>query len=190
MPVHFCDSCGERENGGIRSIGYIAKAIIEAARLENGDIDPAKVQTITWFNENITAGEIIIVPKTRGTFDGGAAITGAGYGDDGDEVTTGKNFSLVANDPDHKANEEFWNAMEKRTGAYHAIWRTGSQFRISDTPVNISVADPVEEGTETEVAWQVTTTWKQTRRRTVQVFDLAPVREIFECFEVTEDPEA
>jgi hypothetical protein len=103
------------------------------------------------------------------------------------EITTGKNFSLVANDPDHKANDEFWNSIEKQPGEFHAIWRTGSQLRISDTPVSTSVADPVEEGTDTEVTWQATITWRQTRRRTVQIFDVAPVREIFECFEVTDD---
>jgi hypothetical protein len=183
IPAHLCNACTKTEKGGVRGVAYIQKILIDAVRnAETGLINKTNVELLTWWNTNIENGKIIIVPQTRGTFDGGSPQTGAGYGDT-KEITIAKNFTLVSHDPDHKDNEEFYAALSNAPGAYHVAWRTGTELRISDTPVNIDVVDNTEEDVDSVVDWAATATWTQSRK-TVQVFDVTPVKQLFNCFEV------
>jgi hypothetical protein len=186
IPVHTCKPCIKNEKGGVRGVAYIENDYLELARDATSKlIEKTSVETLEWWNTGILEGKIIVVPKTRGTFDGGSPQTGSGYGDV-KEITIAKNFTLVANDPDHKDNEEFYEALASSPGAYHVAWRTESELRISDTPVNVDVVDNTEEDIDSVVDWAATSTWTQSRK-TVQVFDITPVKTIFNCFEVEDD---
>jgi len=182
IPAHLCNPCIETEAGGVRGAAYIQESYIP--RDENEVIDGSIVETLEWWNTGITTGKIIVIPKTRGTFDGGSPITGSGYGDVA-EIVTGKTFTLVVNDPDHKENEAFYAALGNATGSYNVAWRTNTELRISDKTVNIDAVDNTEEDVNSKVEWTATVTWSQ-KRKTVQIFDLEPVKQIFNCFEVTE----
>ena len=133
-PVHFCNPCTEWEKGRVRSIALIDKSII--VRDADGDIAADTIGTLTWWNTNVLAGKILVIPETSGSFDGGAANAVAGYGDI-KELTASKTFTLTANDPNHKENADFWNQVEKAVGQYHAAWRTGSELRVSDEAVSV-----------------------------------------------------
>jgi hypothetical protein len=186
IPEHLCNPCIKNEKGGVRGVAYIEKSLIDAARdSTTGLIKKTVVEVLTWWNTGAESGKIIVVPKTRGTFDGGSPQTGSGYGDV-KEITIAKNFTLVAYDPDHKDNESFYEALANAPGAYHVAWRTGSELRISDEPVSIDVVDNTEEDVDSVVDWAATSTWTQSRK-TVQIFDLEPVKPIFSCFEVAEE---
>jgi hypothetical protein len=182
IPAHLCNACTKPEKGGVRGVAYIEKAYLDVARLVDGTFDKAKVENLSWWNTGVLNGSIIIIPKTRGTFDGGSPQTGSGFGDIS-EITTGKIFTLVANDPDHKDNEAFYAALSDAPGAYHMAWRTDTELRISDAPVSIDAGDSTEEDINSQVTWAVTATWTQSRK-TVQVFDVTPVKQLFNCFEV------
>jgi hypothetical protein len=181
----LCNACTDPEQGGVRGVAYIEKSYVDAARTADGLIDKLNVEMLAWWNTGVLSGKIIIVPRTRGTFDGGSPVTGAGYGDIA-EITTGKNFTLVANDPDHKENEEFYSALANAPGAYHVAWRTNTELRISDKPVNIDPVDNTEEDISSQVFWAATATWQQSRK-TVQIFDVEPIKQLFNCFEVEDE---
>jgi len=180
VPAHICNACIEVEQGGIRGAAYILAQYVPFT--PSGLIDRALVETESWWETGIENGGIHVIPKTRGTFDGGSPVTGAGFGDLS-EIVTGKTFTLTVIDPDHKENEEFYAAMANAPGSYHVAWRTGSELRVSEKAVNIDPVDAVEEDVNSQVVWTANITWNQ-KRKTVQIFDLAPVKKIFECFEV------
>jgi hypothetical protein len=182
IPAHLCNACTKPEKGGVRGVAYIEKSYLDAARLSSGLFEKSDVESLEWWNTGVLNGNIIIIPKTRGTFDGGSPQTGSGFGDIS-EITTGKIFTLVANDPDHKDNEAFYAALSDAPGAYYLAWRTDTELRISDAPVSIDAGDSTEEDINSQVTWAVTATWTQSRK-TVQVFDVTPIKQLFNCFEV------
>ena len=185
IPAHFCNPCLDIEQGGVRGAAYISTAYLEStnAITPAGLIDRNMVEDPVWWENGITSGAIFVIPKTRGTFDGGSPSESAGFGDLS-TITTGKTYTLVINDPDHRDNEEFYAAIANAPGSYHIAWRTGSQLRVSEKAVNIDPTDPIEEDPNSQVVWTSNVTWDQ-RRKTVQIFDLSPVKQIFTCFEVT-----
>ena len=72
LPVHTCNDCGvplNGEMGRIRSMAIIQKDYA---------LDPTSLSSWT---TGITSGDIIIIPETTGSFDGGKAKKGPGYGD-------------------------------------------------------------------------------------------------------------
>jgi hypothetical protein len=169
------------ENGGVRAVGFIVADYVPFTG--TGLINKAIVETDDYWETGITDGKIHIIANTRGTYDGGSAVTTPGWGDV-KEVVLGKNMTLVFNDRDHKQNEEFYAAMANAPGVYHAAWRTDRELRISETPVNIDPVDNTEEGVDSVVAWACTVTWTQ-KRKTVQIFDLTPeIKKMFSCFEL------
>jgi hypothetical protein len=174
IPQHVCDDCVGGESGGIRSIALIQK-----------DFNLTNITTAAAWLAGIESGDIIIVPSTRGTFDGGSAVTAAGYGDLA-QVTTGYNFTLTARDPSYKQNQTFWNLIKGRKDLKVA-YRTKSLIHISDVPASITPTNPVEEGLETVVDWQVTFTW--TSANLPEPYDAtALLIEVFSCFEVEAEP--
>jgi hypothetical protein len=180
IPAHVCNGCIKTEQGGVRGAAFILASHIP--RDVNGLISQ-QVEDFSWWESGINNGEIHVVPKTRGTFDGGSPTTSPGYGNLA-EITTGKIFTAVMSDPDHRENEAFYEAMANAPGAYHFAWRTGNELRISDTTVNIDPVDNTEEDVNSQVVWGVTITWSQDRK-TVQIFNLN--KEIFKCFDQSGD---
>jgi hypothetical protein len=149
------------------------------------DYNLANIETPADWLAGITAGKIIVVPATRGTFDGGSAVTGSGYGEHA-QTTTGYTFTLAARDPAYKQNKSFWNVIGKRKDL-RVAFRTATAVHISDVPVSITPTNPVEEGLDTAVDWQISFTW--TSPDLPEPYDAKSLMStVFTCFEVTEDP--
>ena len=180
IPSHFCNPCLEVEQGGLRGGAFILSSYIPRA---SGDSISNEVEDFSWWETGINEGKIHVIPKTRGTFDGGSPTESPGYGDLS-TIVTGKTFSVVMNDPDHRDNEEFYAAIANAPGSYNFAWRTGTELRISDTGVNIDPTDPIEEDPNSQVVWTVNITWNQ-KRKTVQIFNLD--NKVFSCFDSTGD---
>ena len=154
IPDYICNPCGEPEMGGVRGVAYIDKSL-KSLLIETN------LKDIGWWATQINSGLIHVIPSTRGTFDGGAKITTGGFGDE-KETITGKNFTLVMNDRNHKENQPFYQALENNFKNYIPAFRTGSELRVArDVLTGLEVKDNVEEDVESSVLWNATATWKQ-----------------------------
>src|SRR6187549_2052815 len=111
IPDHFCDPCETIEQGRIRSAAFIKDTFAFS--------DPTNP---TEWTTGINAGDIIIIPQTKGTFDGGAEVESPGYGDQSTRLT-GYNFQLQYQDPNYRQNCNFYNTL-KNSRAYKVAYRT------------------------------------------------------------------
>jgi len=146
VPDHICDSCEEIELGGIRSIFYLKNT--------RSILDPSN--PLEW-QEAFAAGDLIIIPATKGTFDGGAEVLAPGYGDQVERLT-GYNFALDYQDPNYRQNCGFYNAIKNSRG-YKAGYRTETQIHLIETTVQAIPKNPVQEDKTTEVVWAVQLRW-------------------------------
>ncbi|MBA4168749.1 MAG: hypothetical protein H0X41_14585 [Chitinophagaceae bacterium] len=169
VPEHICDPCGKKEQGRVRSIAYIHSSV--------AFINPSS--PVEW-RAGILSGKIIIIPKVIGSYDGGAEVESAGYGDQSTELT-GYNHSLNFKDPNYSTNADFYNAL-KRSRSYNIAWRTSSQTHISNGIVSAIPKNPVTEDLTSAVVWDVTNKWAS--EELSEPFDTPPG--IFdECFAVS-----
>ena len=178
IPAHICNPCIDFERGRVRSVSFVEDSLFTIT--DSGLINKAQVEMPSFWEEGIENEKVHVIPKTRGTFDGGSAVTAPGHGDV-KEIVTGKTFTLVFNDPDHRENEVFYAAIANAPGVYRVAWRTDTELRISGATVSIDPVDNTEDDPDSAVEWACTVTWSQ-KRKTVQIFDLAPVKQIFNCF--------
>lgn len=146
IPDYICDPCVETEKGRIRSIAFIKNSFAFT-----DPTSPAEWQA------GFAAGDIIIIPFTKGTFDGGSEVESAGYGDLATKLT-GYNFQLQYQDPNYRTNCEFYNAI-KRSSNYRVAYRTETQIHISNNPVQVIPKNPVQDDITTEVVWDVLVKW-------------------------------
>lgn len=146
VPDHICDPCEVIEGGRVRSMAFIKSTF--------AFVDPSNP---TEWEAGFASGDIILIPQTKGTFDGGAEVESPGYGD---QVTrlTGYNFQLQYQDPNYKLNCSFYNTL-KNSRAYKAAYRTETQIHIIDTTVQVIPKNPVQEDTNSEVVWDVLVKW-------------------------------
>jgi len=168
VPDHYCNPCGSRENGRVRSVAFIADDFTFT--------DPTnRTEWIT----GIQAKKIIIIPQTNGSFDGGAEVEIPGYGDQVSSLV-GYNFTLTYNDPNYALNADFYNGI-KNSRSYKIAYRTSSQIHLSQVNVQVIPKNPVAEDITSEVVWNVTVKWAD---------DDLPIpyttpTSIFECFDYT-----
>lgn len=146
IPDHICDNCGDIELGGIRSVGYLRNT----AAISDPS-DPTEWEAL------FAAGDLILIPETKGTFDGGSPVFAPGYGDQQQRLV-GYNFTLTYQDPNYKQNCDFYNAMKFSRG-WKFVYRTETQIHIVDYTVQATPTNPVEEDKTTEVTWNVSVTW-------------------------------
>lgn len=146
VPDHICDPCEEIEQGRIRSVAFFKSTFAFT-----DPSDPTEWET------GFAAGDIILIPQTKGTFDGGAEVEAPGYGD---QVTrlTGYNFQLQYQDPNYKQNCNFYNTL-KNSRQYKAAYRTETQIHIIDATVQVIPKNPVQEDPTTEVVWDILVKW-------------------------------
>lgn len=163
---HFCNDCETPEHGRIRSVAFIKDSFAFT--------DPTSP---TEWRNGIQSKEIIIIPKTNGSFDGGSEVEGPGYGDQSSKLI-GFNFQAVYNDPNYKENADFYNAL-KRSKNYRFAYRTESQIHITDNTVSVIPKNPVGEDLTSEVTWNVTVKWSDSDLPVP--FDVPAG--IFDCFD-------
>lgn len=167
---HFCSDCPTPEHGRVRSVAFI-KSGFEF-------IDPTDP---TEWTTGIGNKDIIIIPATNGSFDGGSEVEGPGYGDQQSKLV-GYNFQLTYNDPDYKTNASFYNAI-KNSRNYRLAYRTETQVHITENTVSVIPKNPVAEDLTSEVVWNVLVKWSE--GDLPEPFDMP--EGVFSCFDYTGD---
>lgn len=146
VPDHICDPCEDIEQGRIRSMAFIKKTFVF--------IDESNP---TEWEVGFAAGDIILIPQTKGTYDGGSEVLAPGYGDQAERFT-GFNHQLQFQDPNYAQNCAFYNTL-KRSRQYKAAYRTSSKIHIIDATVQVIPKNPVQEDINSEVVWDVIVKW-------------------------------
>lgn len=165
---HECDPCPRGEEGGVRAMFFRKKSVTFDYA------DPA-----AW-EAQILAGNVVIIPMTRGTYDGGSPVYGPGYGSQAQRLT-GTEYKINYFDPNWDDNETFYGTIQ-----FSSNWSAGfvgkTKLRVFTEAATVFGKDPVEEGLTTEVVWNVDVTITQ---KTKPVLYDIPVG-IFECFDITD----
>lgn len=171
--VHECEPCN-RELGRIRGV-ILFKGDQDMDKLEaalKGDDATAAQKFI---EDAVVAGSAHIISETTGTFDGGSAQTGDGYGDEETRLL-GWLYTLTFNDPSYANNVDFWELAEKMH--WKILWRTETLAHIVSKPATLQAINPIEADLTSNVVWQVTATWKDKNKPRV-----APLEHIAKYFE-------
>lgn len=170
--VHFCHDCPEGINveyARVRSAGFIKKTYLD-------ELIAAPITLATW-TDGITAGDIIMMPETSGSFDPGTAKENKGYGNR--KVTYGaRTMKLVFNDPDYYENYEFYNELSGRVDLV-PFYRTSSLVHIFDTECSVTANDPVADDIEEVVVWNVTC--DVVSKNLPTKYPIADIEEAFTC---------
>jgi len=181
IPEYICDPCGEGEMGRVRGAAFVDKSLLP-------ELIKTNIENITWWEQQVNAGLINVIPSIRGTYDGGAPNTVTGFGDS-KEKTTSKTHTVVFNDQNHKENQLFYQFLENNYKRYILAFRTGSELRVATNNLSSFVAaDNVEDDIDSNVLWNCTTTWQQKAPNTlIPIFDLVDdVKDLFSnCLETT-----
>jgi hypothetical protein len=148
VPDHYCNPCDVIEHGRVRSVAFIAKDFVFT--------DPTDP---TEWEAGIADKKIIVIPDVNGSFDGGAPVENAGYGDQQTKLV-GYNFSLTFRDPNYKNNADFYNAL-KLSRNYRFGYRTETQVHLTENTVTVVPKNPVGEDLTSEVVWDVEVKWSE-----------------------------
>lgn len=183
IPDYMCEPCDVVEKGRVRGIFLLHKSIYADAETVATPGTAKNIEKKAWWETQVEAGLIIIVPKTRGTYDGGTQNKVTGFGDKKEQVAS-KTHSVTFFDKNHSANEEFYASIEDGCENYHMGWRTETEIRLGRTPMTgFEAKDPVEEDTESILTWQGIASWVQSVKKTVPIYSLGEVKEVFNCIE-------
>lgn len=167
--VHECDPCN-RELGRVRSVLLIRSKqyLDDLVDLIKADVANHSAETekavVDEFEKLIEGGDLHLISETTGTFDGGSAQTGDGYGDE-DSRLLGYQKTLTYKDPSYANNGDFYEAIEKEK--WYIGWRTETLLHFADKPASFQAIDPVEEDLTSAVVWNVTATWKTKKKETL-----------------------
>jgi len=168
--VHVCDACETPELGRVRSFCLVKKGTVIAI--------PFALEAWT---AAVESGNIIIIPNSSGTFDGGTPKVGNGYGDE-KERKLGDDYVLAVKDPAYAANVDFWQAAELET--WNICFRTETLLHYVNSDVKVTAKAPVEDDVESEIVWNVEAKWFSKNKP--KASPSTPLVTLFKCFEVTE----
>jgi len=168
--VYTCDPCNVTELGGIRSLMLVKKGTTIAVPL-----------TLNAVTAQVESGDVIILPATRGTFDGGAPKMVAGFGNR-KERRIGADYVLQAKAPTYADNAIFMEAVEN-VQDWNLAFATENQLHIVSADVSITTKAPVEEGLDTDVLWNLECKWYSKTKPVLT--PIAPIVTLLKCFEIT-----
>lgn len=162
---HWCDPCDEGEGDGVRSIFLYKDGTFSAT------------PTTQEFRDGVTNGNIVIIPETRGTFDGGAPTYGKGFGD---RTTTfeSADYKLTYTDPNYYRNRSYYNSAQSQT-QWNIGWRSETLIHLSEKKVTMFGKDPHTDDNKKKIYWEVETTW--TSKNKPLLFPTPS--DVFECFQ-------
>jgi hypothetical protein len=146
IPDHIADNCpGAIEHARARSVGFVHTSYLDVLKLDPTD-------EATWV-AGIDEKQIIIIPDTTGTYDGGTPVDGPGYGD---LETSLAGYRHVVNykDPNYRENVDFYNAIKYSRSWVPAI-RLETQTILFDKPAVIIPKTPVTENLTDDVVVDV-----------------------------------
>ena len=144
---HYCDPCEDVEQGRVRSVAFIKTTFTFT--------DPS--DPLEW-EAGFASGDIILIPQTRGNFDGGTEVESTGFGNQATRLT-GYNFQVQFQDPNYKQNCAFYNAL-KKSRQYKFAYRTSTQIHMVDYTVQAIPKNPVQDDLATDVVWDVLVKWQ------------------------------
>lgn len=147
IPEHLCDPCVAKELGGVRTVLFIESNFVF--------VNPSSASE---WNNGILARNIIIIPETYGTFDGGAPQESQGFGDNPTSLD-GYDYTINFFDPNFIGNCDFYNTIKNDRNGFNVAWRTGSQIWLSDKTVTIIPKSPVAVDVKSKVLWDVMVKW-------------------------------
>lgn len=181
-PAYACDPCSDGEKGRVSGVVLFDKSIKD-------DLTQANLILMSWWEAQLAASTVRIIPSVRGTYDGGTNKTVTGFGRLAEKIT-GKEHVLVWNDKNHTTNHAFYSYLEENLKNFILGWVTENELRIANAPLTkFEVKDPVEEDVDSIVVWQSTATWTQKNPNIPQIFDLTEhddVKELFDnCIDTT-----
>lgn len=171
--VHQCDPCDTPELGRVRSLVLIKK----------GTAIKLPFEAEEWRNA-IESGQIVIIPKTVGSFDGGTPKVGDGYGDE-QERKLGDDYILSVKDPNYKDNKDFWQAAEGEV--WNIAFRSETMLHYVKADCKLTAKAPIEEGLDTRVVWNIEVKWFSSTKP--EASEVEPIRELFSCYEVVDNGE-
>jgi len=150
LAPYTCVDCIDAiEHGRIGQGAFIKKSYVDQLL-----VDP---ETAATWDAGITAGDIVISPNLRGTYDGGAPVQVNGYGRV-DQKTTGYKFTAQIHDPVYADNYDFYKSLAGNSGL-HFAFLTETQARITEVPVNVTPKDPITDVLDDAVEWVSDITW-------------------------------
>ena len=164
IPDYNCNTCEIPELGVVRGLALVKKDYVFT--------DPSNA---TEWTTAITDGNVLVVPETAGSMDS-SPLYGKGYGGQKQRLI-GDEYTLNAIAGNYKANCGFWNTV-KFANIFKLAFVTESLVHVTDVPVSISPKAPIQDDSNTEVAWNIEFTW--TSRYSACPFD-KPAG-IFDCF--------
>ena len=166
--THVCDPCDTPEMGRVRSLILIKKGTTIEFPLVKTDWQTA-----------IEAGDIIIIPRTIGSFDGGTPVVGDGYGNE-TERKLADDYVLSVRDPNFADNVDFWENAEKEV--WNVAWITETKLHYANADVRLTAKAPVEEGLDTRVVWNVELKWRSQSKPKVVAYDT--IADYLKCFDI------
>lgn len=146
IPAYSCNPCPAYEYGRVRSIAYVKNSYTF--------IDPTN--SAEW-TAAIASGDVIVVWKTQGAYDGGSTQELTGFGDS-ISVNGNTTHVLTYKDPNYTENCDFYNAI-KGSSDYYIAFRTSSQVHFSNAPVTITPKNPIADDINSVVVWDVQVKW-------------------------------
>lgn len=144
--THTCDECEDPELARLRGVAFLDK-----------DFAFSNPSSYTeWFN-GIASGDIIIIPFTRGSFDGGTPKEIQGYGDQASKLI-GYDYSATYFDPNYAVNRDFYNAIKRNRNKKFAF-KTETLVHVTEVPCQVIPKAPVVDDITGEVVWEVMVKW-------------------------------
>lgn len=143
---HYCNPCDPQEGARVRS-AFFVKISYEFT----DPTDPAE------WDAAIENGDVIVIPETNGTFDGGTAKYGTGYGN-AVSVYINSEFKSTYTDPNYKQNCSFYEGL-KTSRSWKFGYRTETLIHIGDTAAIVVAKAPVADDLQGQVNWSVDVSW-------------------------------
>ena len=167
--VYTCDPCETVEGGGVRSFMLTKKGTtIEV---------PLNLSSLT---AQVEAGNVIIIPATRGTYDGGTAKMVAGFGSR-KERRIGADYVLTVKAPTYADNALFMEAVENIED-WNLAFATETQLHVVTADCTLTTKAPVEEGLDTDVLWNIEAKWYSKTKPVIT--PVSPITTLLKCFEI------
>lgn len=168
--VYTCDPCNVTELGGIRSFLLTKKGTTIAV--------PLNLSALT---AQVESGDVIVIPATRGTYDGGTPKMVAGFGNR-KERRIGADYVLMVKAPTYADNAAFMEAVEN-VEDWNLAFATETQLHIVTADCTLTTKAPVEEGLDTDVLWNIEAKWYSKTKPTIT--PIAPIATLLKCFKIT-----
>lgn len=149
VPDYTCNPCPDYEYGRIRGIALIKNTYVDT-------LIAAPTNSALWA-AGVDAGDVVIIYKTQGNYDGGATQELTGFGDDA-TFNGNTTHTLVYRDPNTVDNCDFYNAV-RGSSAYTVAFRTSSKVWFAEESVTITPKNVVQDDINTVLAWEVTVKW-------------------------------